>query len=87
MTCSLAIEYGSRGFGVNDVSVGAIRTPMHGPEAYEAMAALHPIGRAGEISNVPGHHSKAILNTAMGISAVALPLLTPPHPGASTVGG
>ena len=29
----------------------AIR-PMYGPESYGAIAALHPIGRVGEISDV-----------------------------------
>jgi NAD(P)-dependent dehydrogenase (short-subunit alcohol dehydrogenase family) len=51
-TRSLAIEYASRGIRVNAVSLGVIKTPMHGPESYEAMAALHPIGRAGEVSDV-----------------------------------
>jgi NAD(P)-dependent dehydrogenase (short-subunit alcohol dehydrogenase family) len=52
VTRSLAIEYASRGVRVNAVSLGVIKTPMHGPESYEAIAALHPIGRAGEISDV-----------------------------------
>jgi NAD(P)-dependent dehydrogenase (short-subunit alcohol dehydrogenase family) len=50
----LAIEYASRGIRVNAVSLGVIKTPMYGPESYEATAALHPIGRAGEISDVSG---------------------------------
>ena len=52
VTRSLAIEYASRGVRVNAVSLGVIKTPMYGPESYEAIAALHPIGRAGEISDV-----------------------------------
>jgi NAD(P)-dependent dehydrogenase (short-subunit alcohol dehydrogenase family) len=52
VTRSLAIEYASRGVRVNAVSLGVIKTPMHDPESYEAIAALHPIGRAGEISDV-----------------------------------
>jgi NAD(P)-dependent dehydrogenase (short-subunit alcohol dehydrogenase family) len=51
-TRSLAIEYASRGIRVNAVSLGVIKTPMHSPESYGAMAALHPIGRAGEVSDV-----------------------------------
>jgi NAD(P)-dependent dehydrogenase (short-subunit alcohol dehydrogenase family) len=51
-TRSLAIEYASRGIRVNAVSLGVIKTPMYGPESYEAIAALHPMGRAGEISDV-----------------------------------
>jgi NAD(P)-dependent dehydrogenase (short-subunit alcohol dehydrogenase family) len=52
---ALAIEYASRGVRVNTVSLGVIRTPMNGPAdpaAYKSMAALHPLGRMGEISDV-----------------------------------
>ncbi|HEY3669546.1 MAG TPA: SDR family oxidoreductase [Acidimicrobiia bacterium] len=52
VTRSLAIEYASRGIRVNAVSLGVIKTPMYGPESYEGVAALHPIGRVGEISDV-----------------------------------
>jgi NAD(P)-dependent dehydrogenase (short-subunit alcohol dehydrogenase family) len=52
VTRSLAIEYASRGVRVNAVSLGVIKTPTYGPESYEAIAALHPIGRVGEISDV-----------------------------------
>ena len=49
---SLAIEYASRGVRVNAVALGVIRTPTHDPGTYEGMAALHPVGRLGEISDV-----------------------------------
>ena len=49
---SLAIEYASRGVRVNVVSLGVIKTPMHDPASYAGMAALHPLGRMGEISDV-----------------------------------
>ena len=52
MTRSLAIEYASRGVRVNAVSLGVIKTPMHDPASYEGMAALHPLGRLGEVSDV-----------------------------------
>jgi NAD(P)-dependent dehydrogenase (short-subunit alcohol dehydrogenase family) len=52
VTRSLAVEYASRGIRVNAVSLGVIKTQMHAPESYEAIAELHPIGRAGEISDV-----------------------------------
>jgi NAD(P)-dependent dehydrogenase (short-subunit alcohol dehydrogenase family) len=52
VTRSLAIEYASRGVRVNAVSLGVIKTPMHDPSSYEAIASLHPIGRAGEIADV-----------------------------------
>jgi len=52
VTRSLAIEYASRGIRVNAVSLGVIKTPMHDPASYDDLAAAHPLGRAGEISDV-----------------------------------
>jgi NAD(P)-dependent dehydrogenase (short-subunit alcohol dehydrogenase family) len=52
---SLAIEYASRGVRVNAVSLGVIRTPANDPSdsgSYATMAALHPLGRMGEIGDV-----------------------------------
>jgi NAD(P)-dependent dehydrogenase (short-subunit alcohol dehydrogenase family) len=49
---SLAIEYAASGVRVNAVALGVIKTPMHDPASYDAMAAVHPLGRAGEISDV-----------------------------------
>jgi NAD(P)-dependent dehydrogenase (short-subunit alcohol dehydrogenase family) len=51
-TKSLAIEYAKRGIRVNAVALGVIKTPMHAVEAHEALGALHPVGRMGEISDV-----------------------------------
>ena len=51
-TRSLAIEYSSRGIRVNAVSLGAIQTPMHAPETYDALAAIQPLGRMGQIGDV-----------------------------------
>jgi NAD(P)-dependent dehydrogenase (short-subunit alcohol dehydrogenase family) len=49
---SLAIEYASRGVRANAVSLGVIKTPEHDPASYEGMAALHPLGRLGEVGDV-----------------------------------
>jgi len=51
-TRSLAIEYASRGIRVNAVALGVIRTPEHAPEAYDALAGRHPLGRVGQVSDV-----------------------------------
>ena len=52
VTRSLAIEYASRNVRVNAVSLGVIKTPMYDEDAYAAIAALHPIGRAGDVADV-----------------------------------
>ena len=51
-TKALAIEYAGRGIRSNAVALGIVKTPMH-PEAYhETLAAMHPLGRMGEVDDV-----------------------------------
>jgi NAD(P)-dependent dehydrogenase (short-subunit alcohol dehydrogenase family) len=52
VTKALAIEYAGRGIRVNTVALGVIRTPMHPASTHQALAALHPLGRMGEIDDV-----------------------------------
>jgi NAD(P)-dependent dehydrogenase (short-subunit alcohol dehydrogenase family) len=52
VTKSLAIEYATQGIRVNTVALGVIRTPMHPDETHDFLAALHPVGRLGEIDEV-----------------------------------
>jgi NAD(P)-dependent dehydrogenase (short-subunit alcohol dehydrogenase family) len=54
VTKELAIEYAGRGIRVNAVALGGIRTPMHAPESYDALAKTHPLGRIGEIDDIVG---------------------------------
>jgi NAD(P)-dependent dehydrogenase (short-subunit alcohol dehydrogenase family) len=51
---SLAIEYASRGVRVNAVSLGVIKTQLDAVASYAPLAAVHPLGRVGEISDVVG---------------------------------
>ncbi len=51
VTRSLAIEYASRGIRVNAVALGVVRT-SDDLASCAGMAALHPLGRLGEISDV-----------------------------------
>jgi NAD(P)-dependent dehydrogenase (short-subunit alcohol dehydrogenase family) len=52
ITRSLATEYAATGIRVNAVSPGVIKTPIYGPQDYEGLGELHPMGRVGEISDV-----------------------------------
>jgi NAD(P)-dependent dehydrogenase (short-subunit alcohol dehydrogenase family) len=52
VTKSLAIEYAARGIRVNAVALGIIRTSMHPADTHETLAAMHPLGRIGEIDDV-----------------------------------
>ena len=52
VTRSLAIEYADRGIRVNAVAPGVIRTPMHTPETLALLAAMHPLGRLGEVDEI-----------------------------------
>ena len=52
VTRALAIEYASRGVRVNAVAPGVVKTPLHDPESYEGLSALHPLGRVGEICDI-----------------------------------
>ena len=51
-TKSLAIEYAAKGIRFNAVSPGIIKTPMHAPQTYEWLSALHPVGHIGEIQDI-----------------------------------
>lgn len=37
---------------MNAVSPGIIKTLMHPAEAHQALAALHPMGRMGDVSDI-----------------------------------
>ena len=52
VTKALAVEYASRGIRSNAVALGIIDTPMHDPSTHDALAALHPMGRLGEVDDV-----------------------------------
>ena len=54
VTKELAIEYAARQIRANAVSLGVIRTSMHPDDPGGKLAALHPLGRVGEVGDVVG---------------------------------
>lgn len=52
VTRGLAIEYASRGVRVNAVAPGVIRNPRFDAASYDGLAAMHPLQRIGEVSDV-----------------------------------
>jgi len=52
VTRSLATEYAARGVRFNAVALGVIVTPAHDRGSYDGLAAVHPLGRLGEVSDV-----------------------------------
>jgi NAD(P)-dependent dehydrogenase (short-subunit alcohol dehydrogenase family) len=52
VTKELAVEYAKHGIRCNAVALGDMRTPMHDPATYDALAKRHPLGRVGEIDDV-----------------------------------
>lgn len=55
LTRTAALEYGGRNIRINAVGPAFIRTPMLDalpPEMFDALAALHPLGRLGEAHEV-----------------------------------
>ena len=52
VTKALAIEYAANGIRVNAVSPGIVKTPMNPEEVHESLAAMHPMKRMGEVSDI-----------------------------------
>ncbi|WP_233849251.1 SDR family NAD(P)-dependent oxidoreductase [Paraburkholderia sp. HD33-4] len=51
-TRSLAIEYARAGIRANAVSPGIIKSPMHPAESHATLAAMHPVGHMGDMSDI-----------------------------------
>jgi NAD(P)-dependent dehydrogenase (short-subunit alcohol dehydrogenase family) len=47
-----ALTKGGLNVRVNAVSPGAIKTPMHSPEAHDFLSGLQPMGRMGEMQEI-----------------------------------
>ncbi|WP_406387479.1 SDR family NAD(P)-dependent oxidoreductase [Streptomyces sp. NBC_00887] len=51
-TKALAIEYAANGIRSNAVSLGTIKTPMHDEQHHDTLAAMHPVGRMGDVRDI-----------------------------------
>lgn len=50
-TRALAVENASCRIRVNAVALGSIKTPMHDPSSYDALASLNPMRQLGDIDD------------------------------------
>ena len=50
-TKALAVEYAGRGIRSNAVALGVISTPMHDPASHDALAAMNPMERLGDVDD------------------------------------
>ena len=58
LTRALAVDYGPRGIRTNAVALGSIVTERYDASLDEALARVHPLGRAGaaeEVAEVAAH--------------------------------
>lgn len=52
VTKSLAIEYSDNGIRFNGIGAGIIDTPMHKPQAHDALKKLSPMNRLGSVQEI-----------------------------------
>jgi NAD(P)-dependent dehydrogenase (short-subunit alcohol dehydrogenase family) len=71
-TRALATEYAGRGIRSNAVALGIVRTPLSAGQDEAAMAALHPLGRMGEVGDVVD--AVVYLERASFVTGVVLPV-------------
>jgi len=68
LTLQLAAEFGKDNIRVNTLSVGVIRTPMHGDSADDS-AFLHLLNRVGEVEEI-SHMVYAVANNKYTTGAI-----------------
>jgi NAD(P)-dependent dehydrogenase (short-subunit alcohol dehydrogenase family) len=74
LTRSLAVEYGSRGIRVNAVAPGSVTTGRLTPELSAQAAAVHPLGRVAEPSEVAAAVTWLLSPASSFVTGTVLPV-------------
>jgi NAD(P)-dependent dehydrogenase (short-subunit alcohol dehydrogenase family) len=74
LTRALAVDYAPRGIRVNAVALGSIRTERYDEALDDALRQLHPLGRAGQGSEVAAVVAHLLSTDASFVTGAVIPV-------------
>src|SRR6187200_1542377 len=74
LTRALAVDYGPRGIRTNAVALGSIVTERYDASLDEALARVHPLGRAGAADEVAAVVAHLLSDAASFVNGAVIPV-------------